>query len=52
MKSSNKISEEKINTFIERINRLSDEQFEKYINLLYQSNLILEDSGQEFLHQD
>lgn len=52
MNKTNQISQEKIENFIERINNLTDEQFEMYINLLYQSNLISEDNGQKFFHQD
>lgn len=52
MNKTNQISQEKIENFIERINNLTDEQFEMYINLLYQSNLISEDSDQESLRQD
>lgn len=44
---NNKIPQEKINNFINRINNLDDEQFEKYINLLYQSNLIFEHNDQK-----
>ena len=52
MKKDNQIPQVKINNFIDRINDLTDEQFEKYINLLCQSNLIPEDNGQKSLHQD
>ena len=52
MKRANQIPQEKVNNFIERINNLTDEQFTQYINLLYQSGLISEDSDQKCLHQD
>lgn len=52
MNNTNQIPQEKIDSFINRINNLTDEQFERYINLLCQSNLISEHNGQKYLHQD
>lgn len=47
MKKVNQIPQEKINNFIDRINNLTDEKFEEYINLLCQLNLIPEYNDQE-----
>ncbi len=52
MNNTNQIPQEKIDNFIKRINNLTDEQFERYINLLCQSNLISEHNGQKYLHQE
>lgn len=52
MEKQNQISQEKIDNFVNRINNLTDEQFERYINLLYQSDLISEHNGQKYLHQE
>lgn len=52
MNNTNQIPQEKIDNFINRINNLTDEQFERYINLLCQSNPISEHNGQKYLHQE
>lgn len=49
---NNNACQEKINNLINRVNNLSEEQFDKYINLLYREDLISLSNDQEYLHQD
>lgn len=49
---NNNAYQEKINNLINRVNNLSEEQFDKYINLLYREDLISLNNGQQYLHQD
>lgn len=49
---NNNACQEKINNLINRVNNLSEEQFDKYINLLYREGLISLNNGQQYLHQD